>query len=359
MLDPRFSTEYHVRVLELAIRDSSYALVYNDTLSLLEISAHKEGSSPRVIRKVIRELFSKIPTPYSVLGRLLALIEMRMQERRPLLSFLPGFRERREIRGLQGLKRILLHEQRRRDRKMTRAVRAALLHAQQKSSEESPPYMGLVSSDVGGGSARESITADRGSYTIIEALMSLVDRQEGSVFMHLEVLDAFLSALSTPVEGGQHPMDRLIDLYFWSREDFQIVIASVLTCSLEELLNHSLVGAQLLTPQGKRLAHDWLRLSSHHPDEYLHIRSVLIELLRHIVAQERLRVKGSSTPEQIGVFYRIRDLHPGLWMKMMRSLLIHWLADRDDRVYLTLKRRGERGGWHAVSRWLLRFFRVK
>ncbi|MEF9496744.1 hypothetical protein [Chlamydia sp. 04-14] len=361
MLDLRFSTDYYLRVVELAIRDGSRTLVYNKKQSLLETWPINAALSPdqdgmkETIQKAMQELFSRSVISYSLSGRLLSIIDMRLRQEMPYTRLLyrifrkDTFEKKQTIvKKLLLLKNIIFLERQRPLNKISNVANTVFSKEKTNFSswEDFTHDVGLHSEDIDmSSSVKESFAAESSSQVVMEALMTFLESQNTYLPLSLELLDQFLSekvlALHTLSERNFHLLTELKDLYTLSREDFQAVIGGIVTDSLSDVLTNSLVGSQLLTPQGKAMVSTWQEVAEFSPQEAIFAQGFLAEILRRIVSEDLkniVSIANDATPEQIGRMYSIRDCSPGLWLKMMRILLMRWLLDFDDRVYSLLKK---------------------
>lgn len=364
MLDLRFSVDYYLRVLELAIRDESRILVYDQKQLLLEawpryqpVSVAQDASLA-TIKQAIQEIFSRTAISYSVSGRLLSIIDMRLrQERSYTRLFYWLFRretyesKKAVVQKLLSLKEILFLEYHRLIRKISISADRALTKAKTNFSswEDFSHEVTLPTTEIQTPTSivQESLAAESSSQVLMDALMTLLETRSGHHPLSLELLEQFISEKSTPLhilsEKNYYFLSQLKNVYLRSREDFQAIIVGMLTNSLTEVLTNSLVGSQILTAQGKTWVHAWQEFTEHSPQESAMSKGFLAEILRYLLAEDIQTCAATSTtydatPEQIGNLYSIRDVDPILWSKMIRLLLMRWLLDYDNKVYSLLKK---------------------
>ncbi|BAE81712.1 conserved hypothetical protein [Chlamydia felis Fe/C-56] len=361
MLDLRFSTDYYLRVVELSIRDGSRTLVYNKKQGLLEtwpinidLSPEQDGMK-ETIQKAIQELFSRSEISYSLSGRLLSIIDMRLRQESPYTRILYRIfckdtfkRKKTIVKKLLLLKNIIFLERQRPLNKISNVANSVFGKEKTNfSSWEDFTHDVEIHADNTSisSAAKEGISAESSSQVVMEALMTFLESQASYLPLSLELLDQFLSekvtSLHTLSERSFQLLTELKNLYAFSREDFQTIIGGIITGSLSDVLADSLVGSQLLSPQGKAMVSTWQEVSEFFPKEATLTQGFLSEILRRIVSEDLeniVSIANDATPEQIGKMYSIRDCSPGLWVKMMRILLMRWLLDFDDRVHSLLKK---------------------
>ncbi|WP_139414064.1 hypothetical protein [Chlamydia abortus] len=360
MLDLRFSTDYYLRVLELAIRDESRILVYNKKHHLLETWPIHTALSPdqdamkETIQKVIQELFSRSVISYALSGRLLSIIDMRLRQELPYTRILYKIfrkdtftRKTSVIQKLLKLKNIIFLERQRPLNKVYNV--ASSVFAKEKTNfsswEDFTHDVEIHSESIDAHlSVKEIITPESSSQVIMEALMTFLESQATYLPLSLELLDQFVAEKAIPLqtlsERSFALLSELKNLYTISREDFQVVICGVITNSLSAVLTNSLVGSLLFTPQGKAMVNTWQEVSEFCPKEANAAQGFLAEILRRIISEDlrtAAAIVNEATPEQIGRMYSIRDCSPGLWLKMLQMLLMRWLLDFDEKVYSLLK----------------------
>lgn len=376
MLDLRFSTDYYLRVLELAIRDESRILVYNKKHHLLETWPIHTALSPdqdamkETIQKVIQELFSRSVISYALSGRLLSVIDMRLRQELPYTRILYKIfrkdtftRKMSVIQKLLKLKNIIFLERQRPLNKVSNV--ASSVFAKEKtnfSSWEDFTHDVEIHAESADAhlSVKEIITAESSSQVIMEALMTFLESQATYLPLSLELLDQFVAEKAIPLQTLSEKsfalLSELKNLYTLSREDFQAVIGGVITNSLSAMLTNSLVGSLLFTPQGKAMVNAWQEVAEFSPKEANAAQGFLAEILRRIISEDlktAAAIVNEATPEQIGRMYSIRDCSPGLWLKMLQMLLMRWLLDFDEKVYSLLKKSinyytPERSFWQQI-----------
>ncbi|CAG9046269.1 hypothetical protein NVRI1_00623 [Chlamydia abortus] len=376
MLDLRFSTDYYLRVLELAIRDESRILVYNKKHHLLETWPIHTALSPdqdamkETIQKVIQELFSRSVISYALSGRLLSVIDMRLRQELPYTRILYKIfrkdtftRKTSVIQKLLKLKNIIFLERQRPLNKVSNV--ASSVFAKEKtnfSSWEDFTHDVEIHAESADAhlSVKEIITAESSSQVIMEALMTFLESQATYLPLSLELLDQFVAEKAIPLQTLSEKsfalLSELKNLYTLSREDFQAVIGGVITNSLSAMLTNSLVGSLLFTPQGKAMVNAWQEVAEFSPKEANAAQGFLAEILRRIISEDlktAAAIVNEATPEQIGRMYSIRDCSPGLWLKMLQMLLMRWLLDFDKKVYSLLKKSinyytPERSFWQQI-----------
>ncbi|AAP04816.1 hypothetical protein [Chlamydia caviae] len=361
MLDLRFSTDYYLRVVELAIRDGSRALVYNKKQSLLETwpinaplsSDHDDRKE--TIQQGIQEIFSRSVISYSLSGRLLSIIDTRLRQETPYTGILyrvfrkdTFLRKKAVVKKLLLLKNIIFLEHQRPLNKISTVAHSVF--GKEKTNFSSwedfthDVEIHAENTDMSS-SVKESMAAEASSQVIMEALMTFLESQNTYLPLSLELLDQFLSEKVVPLhtlsERNFHLLTELKNLYTFSREDFQAILGGIITNSLSDVLANSLVGSQLLSPQGKAMVSTWKEIVEFSSEEAIVAQGFLAEILRRIVSEDlttAISITNDAAPEQIGRMYSIRDCSPGLWLKMMRILLMRWLLDFDNRVYSLLKK---------------------
>ncbi|ASD30257.1 hypothetical protein [Chlamydia abortus] len=361
MLDLRFSTDYYLRVLELAIRDESRILVYNKKHHLLEtwpihtVLSPDQDAMKETIQKVIQELFSRSVISYALSGRLLSIIDMRLRQELPYTRILYKIfrkdtftRKTSVIQKLLKLKNIIFLERQRPLNKVSNV--ASSVFAKEKtnfSSWEDFTHDVEIHAESADAhlSVKEIITAESSSQVIMEALMTFLESQAMYLPLSLELLDQFVAEKAIPLQTLSEKsfalLSELKNLYTLSREDFQAVIGGVITNSLSAMLTNSLVGSLLFTPQGKAMVNTWQEVAEFSPKEANAAQGFLAEILRRIISEDlktAAAIVNEATPEQIGRMYSIRDYSPGLWLKMLQMLLMRWLLDFDEKVYSLLKK---------------------
>ncbi|WP_348663590.1 hypothetical protein [Chlamydia vaughanii] len=361
MLDLRFSIDYYLRVVELAIRDGSRILVYNKKQFLLEAwpanlpLSDEQDALKATVQQAIQEIFSRSVISYSVSGRLLSIIEMRLRQESPQtrpiyrIFFRETFlRKKAIVNKLLTLKNIIFLERQKPLNKISHVASSVFTKEKNNFSswEDFTHDIKIPKENIEiSSSVKEGMAAESSSQVIMEALMTFLENRSAYLPLSLELLDQFLSekvsALQTLSARNLQLLSELKDLYSYSREDFQAVIGGILTDSLPEILVNSLVGSQILTTQGKAMVHEWQESSAQFPQDIALSQGFLAEILRRILSEDLktlVATTNDATPEQIGSMYSIRDTSPNLWMKMMRILLMRWLLDCDDKVYSLLKK---------------------
>ncbi|EPP36291.1 hypothetical protein CP10743SC13_0208 [Chlamydia psittaci 10_743_SC13] len=361
MLDLRFSVDYYLRVIELAIRDESRILIYDKKQLLLEAWPRNhalfsdQDSSFSTIEQAIQEVFSRTAIPYSISRRLLSIIDVCLRQEKPYTRiFYRLFRretyenKKAVVSKLLALKKILFFEYHRPVKKISIAADKALSKVKTNFSswEDFSHDVTLPKTAVKTHvSVQENLAVESSSQVLMDALMAFLETRSGYQPLSLELLEQFISEKSIPLqilsEKNYYFLSQLKDLFLNSREDFQAIIGGILTDSLTDVLTNSLVGSQILTSQGKTWVHAWQEFSRHSPQDSVKSRGFLAEILRCLLAEALNTFIASTydiTPEQIGNLYSIRDVNPLLWNKMIRILLMRWLLDYDDKVYSLLRK---------------------
>lgn len=356
LLDWRFSADYYLRIIELAIRDGSRVLIYNKEQHSLEawpagqaLSANQDGGIA-TLHRVTQELFSHSTIAYSISSRLLSIIDLRIrQEQRSTGLFTRLFSRRqfaarqRTIHKLQSLKNIIFFERQRPVNKVS-SLAASVLQKEPTmfSSWEEFSYQVSVSPEETVPTTRiaqESISSDATSQMIIEALLAFLENQTTYLPLSLELLNQFL-AEKTIQQGILSPkifslVQELQNLFLSSHEDFQTLLSRVLT---DPLIS---APAELFSAQGKAQAQAWIDAINKNPQDLIFAQAFLARVVRAIV-NKGLKAVGDdeqeASPEQIGSIYSIRDRSPSLWTKMIHILLLRWLLDFDQEVFYALKK---------------------
>ncbi|EPP34808.1 hypothetical protein CP10139811_0817 [Chlamydia ibidis] len=362
MLDLRFSTDYYLRVLELAIRDNSRRLVYNKKLSLLEAwPIHKKLSKDQdeslvVLQRAIEELFSRSSISYAVSGRLLSIIDaclrqvMKQTHLFHKIFFYRSYLVNHSIvKKLLSLKNIIFLESQRPLNKIYSVASKTFKKKQNNFScwEDFAHNVDIHDKSIDlGETVKEQLISEASSQVLMDALMIFLENQDQYFPLTLELLDQFLSEKSLPLhtlsESNYVFLSRVRDLYLLNNEDFQAVVGGIITESFQDILDNSLLGNQWISQHGRETIKEWRTIEQDHYQDSLLIQGFLSEVVRHVVIEHiRKLIKSTSdaTPEQIGHMYSIRDRNPKLWVKMMRILFMRWLLDFDDEVHSNLKKK--------------------
>lgn len=355
-LDVRFSPEYYLRVIELAIRDRSRVLVYDEgkkTLEALPIRSQDiQEISPSIMQNLIREVFSRQQSYYSISARFLSIIDTRLREETPRIVFFRKIffskvfkHNQLVVQRLSNLKAIIMQERQLPATKVAHLAEETLQkrhtnfsswedfsHQIRATSLTNPPMLEMM---------RQRINSEKVMSDLMDAMTTFLKSQGSYQPLSLELLDQFLLESSESQEVLSDEVYNFLlevqQLYEWSPEDFQAVLTGILTHSLEEVLMNALGESQMFSPQGKSLIYKWGEIVQSHP--------VIINFLSNTVhtvvkehLQEVLHNHREALPEYVATVYSIRDLQPALWLKMMRSLLIYWLLDFDDKVHRALEK---------------------
>lgn len=373
LLDFQFSLNYYLRVIELVIRDASRILVYDKKRHLLEAWPIDKSLSERydtravTLQKALQLLFSSFAVPYSVLVRLLAIIDVRLREEsRHIGVFCRIFRpevykkKNATIEKLLTLRTWMHLERQRPLEKISQATCKVFSRKGNFSSWED--FSHEVQADAPSTStavqevARENLSLEAGVQMVMEALLTVLESQATFPLLSLELLELFLAERAQPLLPLSDPSFQFLHnlelLFISNRGDFQTLIMEMISPS------NDILDQQLLSPQGKALAQFWQ--NSLEPRDLALIQGFLSEVVRKVVTRALASLKDTITPEHIGNIYSIRDSSLSLWIKMMRILLARWLLDFDQEVFSKLKHSIEyyrpRSSWRHK---LLKLFMLK
>lgn len=361
LLNWKFSTDYYLRVVELAIRDGTRILVYNRKQSMLDTWLQNDPllkeheNKPEILQQVLEELFSHSNITHSITSRLLAIIDIRLRQETPKVNwlykiFFPNIFavKTRIVQKLLVLKEIIFLERQRPLERIFHVAHTMLnRRAQSFSSWEDFSHNLTIplSDSITLDTASRYIAIDASSQLIVDALLSFLENQSMDSAISLELLDQFLSEKIQPVnklsEKNYRTLIKIKELFIGCREDFQTIVGGIIAGVLSEVLESSLVGVEILSPRGRTFVQEWEEDCKKASCDVVLIQSLLAEAVRHIVSRnlKNISERGHNpTPEQIGSIYSIRDRSAQLWVKMMHVLLMRWLLDFDSDVYTFLKR---------------------
>lgn len=361
-LDYRFSLNYYLRVIELAIRDSSRVLTYDEDKKILEaVPAHRQGVQEinlPVLQDIIQELFSRLQSYYSTSARFLSIIDTRLRiELANMRWFHKVFwpdackHSQQILQRLNYLKSAIMQERQGPSMKVARVAHTVLQKQRTNFSswEDFSHHIRMASQGTAMNAVQQQLDSDKVAYDLMQAMMTFLKSQSIHQPLSLELLDQFLLELTSEKQSGQIFSDEthafLVEiqrLYSWSHEDFQVVVIGVLTDSLQDVLTNSLGGSQVFSPQGKFLIYQWREAAQKQALDKDAITCFLSETVHSVVKgylHEVLIHNREALPEHVATVYSIRDHQPALWMKMMRSLLVQWLMEFDYKVYKALEQR--------------------
>lgn len=356
-LDARFSPDYYLRVIELAIRDRSRMLVYDEERKTLEALSVRSQTVQEIdlqmMQNIVREVFSRQHSYYSISARFLSIIDTRLREETPRMDwfrrwfFTDSFKNNQLIvKRLSDLKAIIMQERQLPATKVAHIAESTLKRKNTNFSSwedfshqirVNPPTSDTTLLDT----MRQRVDSDKVMYDLMDAMTTFLKSQGSYQPLSLELLDQFLLESTSPYDIlSDEVYDFLMNLkqlFSWSHEDFQAIVSGILTHSLEEVLMNALGESQIFSPQGKALIYKWR--------ESTHIQPIITGFLSETVhgvvknhLQEVLHHHREALPEYVATVYSIRDHQPALWLKMMRSLLIYWLLDFDDKVHHALEK---------------------
>lgn len=361
LLDSRFPTDYYLRILELAIRDSSCKLVYNRRIRMLEtlpldqkLSADQEEESS-ILREVISELLAHSGESYAISARLLAVIDIYLKQEQPSTSFFARvFRKKERVRKRQIIDKLLLLKsilffERQRPVKKVASVADSILRKSKGNFSSWEDFTHDVQSQKSGteeevpDSLRGRVEEDAASQMIVEVLLSFLDNQDMYLSVSFEILRNFLEEKVLSKRSlsprSHDAVKKMKDLYLVSPEDFQTFVGGVITESLFQEEDQLVVGCVIFSQEGQELFDSWKGITKKYPHDMLYTQAFLAEVVLHVVQHHihlNAKVKPTS-PEQVGSLYSIRDHSPRAWARMMRVLLMRWLLDYHFDVYAHLK----------------------
>ncbi|SPN73794.1 hypothetical protein C10C_0640 [Chlamydia serpentis] len=364
ILDFQFSIGYYLRVLELAIRDSTRILAYDKKRLLLDAWSVNDPLPPNydvsltTIRQVIHELFSYLAISYSISSRLLAIIELRLHEEQAATGwfyrwFFPSIyvTKKAVVDKLYMLKSLILFESKRPLDKITRAANQVFSKGKSNfSSWEDFTYEVRIAEDQIPltEKVRGSLIAETSLQMMLEALTTLLEGHTSYLPLSLELINQFVEDKAKPLitlsVKSHLLLSELIQLFFLSPEDFQTIIIGIISDSLSDTLADSLIGNQPLTSDGKTFLGLWQEVAITSPQDSQLALEFLAEVLRKVIAEKILylsKSEQSTTPEEVGTIYGIRDQDPTLWNKMIKTLLMRWLLDYDKDVRKALQKATE------------------
>ncbi|WP_201456556.1 hypothetical protein [Chlamydia sp. 17-3921] len=356
ILDFQFSIDYYLRIIELAIRDASRKLVYDrkrhllDTWPVYKPLPEEYDANISTLQKALQELFASSSISYSISGRLLAVIEVRLREESLQTHwFYWIFRhnvylQKKDIvEKLIMLKTLICFERERPLDKISKATSKVFAKKGNFSCWEdfSHEVQMMTPAPPLQDSVKGSLSADTESQDIIEALLTVFESHSSFLPISVELLDLFLAerAKSFQIlsEHSYKLLHELQLLFISNYEDFQTIVTGIVSTSLSDSLANPIVGHQLLSPQGKIVAQFWQDSLKNSPRDVALSQSFLSEVVRRVVVKSS-SLQGGVTPEQIGNIYSVRDRSLSLWTKMMRMLLTRWLLDFDREVFSMLRR---------------------
>ncbi|ANH78478.1 hypothetical protein [Candidatus Chlamydia sanziniae] len=386
ILDFQFSIEYYLRVIELVIRDSSRILAYDKKRSLLEawpisqiLPANYDTSFPG-IQKAIHELFGYSEISYAVSSRLLAIIELRLHEESQQTCVLYRFfspktylEKKATLEKLTMLQSLIFFERQQPIDKISLATQKIFTKRRNNfSSWEDFTYEVRVpksNTSVTEG-IKESVTADVSLQAITKGLMTLLENHTIHLPLSLDLLEQFLLEKAKPLltlsEASCRVLHAIARLFLSGSEDFYTIVGGILSSSLSGILVNPVIGSQPLSPEGKIAVSLWEELVVTSAKDSILAEGFLTEVVRKVVTEDLLLAledANSLTPEQVGNIYSIRDCNPMLWKKMVHSLLMRWLSDRDQNVYKALKKALKEHNphlsfWQQCLRLMKSFFRT-